>query len=268
MTIKAMNGEDTSLVGMEIHVMSSACKPICSWIARDGIQECREACGGHGYLKCGRLGDLRNENDANCTYEGENNTLIQQASNWLINLRRQNMNFEENSPLTSVSFLKDMDSLLLEKTKVRTPAEAMKPESKFLLTTNFRLISYLKNVLKDLLQALNWLCAYQLEKAVKRSVHLTELGLNSFDSRNEMQVFNAQTLAIIYGEVSFRFLEILTFFIKNILRIPANSLLCFLQFCSRIARKRGETCFTEIAFYVWLQFDSKTCRSFLHGRLF
>ncbi|KAL9923819.1 acyl-CoA oxidase 3 isoform 1-T1 [Glossina fuscipes fuscipes] len=180
MTTKAMNGEDTSLVGMEIHVMSSACKPICSWISRDGIQECREACGGHGYLKCGRLGDLRNENDANCTYEGENNTLIQQASNWLINLRRQNINFEENSPLTSVSFLKDMDWLLLEKAKVRTPDEAMKPE--------------------NLLQALNWLCAYQLEKAVRRSVHLTELGLKSFESRNEMQVFNAQTLAIVYGE--------------------------------------------------------------------
>uniref|UniRef100_A0A1A9X084 Acyl-coenzyme A oxidase n=1 Tax=Glossina brevipalpis TaxID=37001 RepID=A0A1A9X084_9MUSC len=180
MNMKAMNGEDTSLIGMEIHVISSACKPVCSWIARDGIQECREACGGHGYLKCGRLGDLRNQNDANCTYEGENNTLIQQASNWLINLRMQKINFDENSPLASVSFLKDMDWLLLEKAKERTPLEAMKPE--------------------NLLQALNWLCAYQLERAVRRSVHLTEQGLNSFDTRNEMQVFGAQTLAIVYGE--------------------------------------------------------------------
>jgi alkylation response protein AidB-like acyl-CoA dehydrogenase len=38
-------------LGMEIHVLSSAGKPIAGWIARDAIQACREACGGHGYLK-------------------------------------------------------------------------------------------------------------------------------------------------------------------------------------------------------------------------
>lgn len=38
-------------LGMEIHALSSATKPLCSWIARDAIQDCRESCGGHGYLK-------------------------------------------------------------------------------------------------------------------------------------------------------------------------------------------------------------------------
>jgi alkylation response protein AidB-like acyl-CoA dehydrogenase len=38
-------------LGMEIHVISSAGKPIAGWIARDAIQDCREACGGHGYLR-------------------------------------------------------------------------------------------------------------------------------------------------------------------------------------------------------------------------
>ena len=44
-------GEIVPHVGSEIHAMSSAIKPICTWAARDAIQDCREATGGHGYLK-------------------------------------------------------------------------------------------------------------------------------------------------------------------------------------------------------------------------
>jgi len=42
-------------LGMEIHVLSSAAKPLAGWIASEAIQACREACGGHGYLKGIRL---------------------------------------------------------------------------------------------------------------------------------------------------------------------------------------------------------------------
>lgn len=42
-------------LGREIHAISCACKPLAGFVARDGIQECREACGGHGYLAGGNL---------------------------------------------------------------------------------------------------------------------------------------------------------------------------------------------------------------------
>ncbi|KAM7352384.1 acyl-CoA oxidase 3 isoform 2-T2 [Cochliomyia hominivorax] len=182
MTARSFMGEDMSSIGMELHALSSAAKPVCTWAARDGIQECREACGGHGYLKSTGIGDLRNDNDANCTYEGENNTLIQQASNWLVSLRNNRAKFEEVSPMDSVTFLKDMDQILRQKGKEKTPQEAICPH--------------------NLLKALNWLVAYQLDVTCKRVESLKRQGLNAFETRNNMQVFNAQPLAIIYGQRS------------------------------------------------------------------
>lgn len=44
-------GDIVPFVGTEIHALSSAAKPVCTWAARDAIQDCREATGGHGYLK-------------------------------------------------------------------------------------------------------------------------------------------------------------------------------------------------------------------------
>lgn len=77
-----------------------------TWATRDAIQECREACGGHGYLRDAGLGDLRNDHDPTVTYEGDNNVLQQQSSNWLL---KQWNNLMENentcSPLSTCAFL-------------------------------------------------------------------------------------------------------------------------------------------------------------------
>lgn len=36
----------------EFHALLSVFKAVYSWTAQTAIQQCRESCGGHGYLKC------------------------------------------------------------------------------------------------------------------------------------------------------------------------------------------------------------------------
>ena len=51
------------------------------------------------------LGKLRGDNDANCTYEGDNTVLLQQTSQWLLGLTRVG---RVESPMGSVGWLGDL----------------------------------------------------------------------------------------------------------------------------------------------------------------
>lgn len=77
-----------------------------------------------------RLGDIRAENDANCTYEGENNILIQQASNWLLSQWTNVINKRPvPSPLGSADFLVDAEQILNIKFDQTTVEDTLKPKS-------------------------------------------------------------------------------------------------------------------------------------------
>lgn len=54
----------------------------------------------------------------------------------------------------------------------------------------------------DNLSALSWLVAWLLEKTHQHSLNLQRKGLSAFETRNNMQVFYAQSLSIVYGQVS------------------------------------------------------------------
>lgn len=49
----------------EVHAVISCFKAVCTWYSFRGVQECREACGGHGYNALSLIGVWRNDTDIN-----------------------------------------------------------------------------------------------------------------------------------------------------------------------------------------------------------
>ncbi|XP_053199785.1 peroxisomal acyl-coenzyme A oxidase 3 [Scomber japonicus] len=169
-------------MGREIHALGCSSKPLGSWTAQRGIQECREACGGHGYLAMNRLGDLRNDNDPNCTYEGDNNVLLQQTSNYLLSWlhAKHHDGVRIESPLHTVDFLDDMHKILGSTFTATTMEQCMDPAVS--------------------LAAYKWLVCFLLEESHNRLKQQRALGKDEFEARNNSQVYYCRSLAIAYIE--------------------------------------------------------------------
>jgi acyl-CoA oxidase len=64
--------------------LAAGTKAIGTWHGSRTIQECREACGGAGYLMSNRLGALRADTDVFTTFEGDNHILLQLVAKGLL----------------------------------------------------------------------------------------------------------------------------------------------------------------------------------------
>ncbi|KAA1424500.1 acyl-CoA oxidase [Mumia zhuanghuii] len=61
----------------ELEALAAGLKAYASWHASATIQQCREACGGAGYLAANRLTTLKADTDVFTTFEGDNTVLMQ-----------------------------------------------------------------------------------------------------------------------------------------------------------------------------------------------
>ncbi len=68
---------DTPREREDLETLAAALKPLSTWAALDTIQECREACGGSGFLAENRFTSLHADLDIYATFEGDNNVLLQ-----------------------------------------------------------------------------------------------------------------------------------------------------------------------------------------------
>ncbi|NEM91939.1 acyl-CoA dehydrogenase [Galbitalea soli] len=68
----------------DLETLAAALKPLSTWAALDILQECREACGGAGFMAENRLVGLRADLDVYVTFEGDNNVLLQLVAKRLL----------------------------------------------------------------------------------------------------------------------------------------------------------------------------------------
>ncbi|MEO1712894.1 MAG: acyl-CoA dehydrogenase, partial [Bacteroidota bacterium] len=61
----------------EIETLAAGLKSYATWFTTDTLQECREACGGKGYLWENEFADLKADSDIFTTFEGDNTVLMQ-----------------------------------------------------------------------------------------------------------------------------------------------------------------------------------------------
>ena len=68
----------------ELESRAAGTKALGTWHATRTIQECREACGGAGYLAVNRFAALKADTDVFTTFEGDNHVLLQLVAKGLL----------------------------------------------------------------------------------------------------------------------------------------------------------------------------------------
>ena len=100
-------------------------KALGTWLATDVIQECREACGGNGYLSANRFAALKGDTDVFTTFEGDNHVLMQLVAKGL--LTDYQSGFEDLDQLGMVKFVSELAvETVVERTAVHTVLERVK----------------------------------------------------------------------------------------------------------------------------------------------
>ncbi len=100
-------------------------KALGTWHASETIQECREACGGAGYLTANRFDALRADTDVFTTFEGDNHILLQLVAKGL--LTDYSSSFGELDQLGMVRFVAGLAvETVIERTAVHKLVERIK----------------------------------------------------------------------------------------------------------------------------------------------
>ncbi|MER5777687.1 acyl-CoA dehydrogenase [Streptomyces sp. NPDC002039] len=76
--------EDDAQARRRLESQAAGIKALGTWHATRVVQECREACGGAGYLAVNRFAALKSDSDVFTTFEGDNHVLLQLVAKGLL----------------------------------------------------------------------------------------------------------------------------------------------------------------------------------------
>ncbi|MFW0736047.1 acyl-CoA dehydrogenase [Flavobacterium sp. T12S277] len=154
----------------EIEALAAGMKSYSTWSTRDILQECREACGGKGYLSENRIDALKNDTEIYTTFEGDNTVLMQLvAKNRLSEFRKA---FGEMGSLGIINYVyENAKTALTEKNPIAT----RKTDEEHLLDGEFHLQAFIHRE-KTILAS-----------AARRIKKLVDGGLEPYDAFNVVQ---------------------------------------------------------------------------------
>jgi acyl-CoA oxidase len=154
----------------EIEALAAGMKAYSTWSTTDVLQECREACGGKGYLSENRIDALKNDTEIYTTFEGDNTVLMQLvAKNRLSEFRKA---FGEMDAMGIINYVFENAKTAISE---KNPIVTRKTEESHLIDDEFHL------------SAFQYREKTILASAAKRLKKLIDSGLEPYDAFNVVQ---------------------------------------------------------------------------------
>ncbi len=154
----------------EIEALAAGMKSFATWNATATLQECREACGGKGFLSENRIERLKNDTDIYTTFEGDNTVLLQLVAKSRLTEFKQE--FSNMGMFGVLNFVAEQASSSLSELN---PFFTRNTDEEHLLGFEFQLDAF-KHRERDILIS----AAQRLKKHIKG-------GMDSFDAFNVSQ---------------------------------------------------------------------------------
>ena len=154
----------------EIEALAAGLKAYTTWHTTTTLQECREACGGKGYLSENRIDALKNDTDVYTTFEGDNTVLMQLVAKNRLSVFRKA--FTEMDSMGKVSYIWNQTKVIFSE---KNPIITRDTSESHLLDKNFHL------------SAFHYREQEIVTSAAKRIKKLIDSGLDAYDAFNVAQ---------------------------------------------------------------------------------
>jgi len=128
-----IKNDDFSLLA-EVHANLSGLKVICTWMASMGMEECRQRCGGAGFLQSSGLPEIYTAYLPATTFEGDNNLLLQQTARYLLKMIGNVLDNKEI--IGNDSYFNGLHGLDQDKCLIKSKEELLDPKNQIAIFTH------------------------------------------------------------------------------------------------------------------------------------